>query len=82
MTETFLQIQFLFLWLVIILKKELSLNTLNLNVGGDFSNNDSANDFTWGENDILTVLGSADIATNNFANDGNIFRYFCSFCGW
>ena len=50
----------------------ITTNTLNLNVGGDFSNNDAANDFTWGANDSLTVLGSADIATNNFANDGNI----------
>ena len=41
-------------------------------VGGDFSNNDSANDFTWGANDTLTVLGSADITTDSFNNSGTI----------
>ena len=40
-------------------KGTITTNTFNLNVGGDFSNNDSANDFTWGANDTLTVLGSA-----------------------
>ena len=50
----------------------ITTNTINLNVGGNFSNNDSANDFTWGANDTLTVLGAAELTTNNFANDGNI----------
>ena len=50
----------------------ITTNTINLNVGGDFSNNDLANDFTWGANDSLTVLGSADITTDSFNNSGNI----------
>ena len=36
-------------------------NALNLNVGGDFSYDDSANDFDWGANDTLTVSGSASV---------------------
>ena len=32
----------------------------------------AANDFTWGANDTLTVLGSADITTDSFNNSGNI----------
>ena len=50
----------------------ITTNTINLNVGGDFSNNDLANDFTWGANDTLTVLGSADITADSFNNSGNI----------
>ena len=34
----------------------INANSFNLNVDGDFSNNDIANDFTWGENNNLTVL--------------------------
>ena len=50
----------------------IDFNSINLNVGGDFSNNDASNDFVWNASDSLVVLGSADITTNNFANDGNI----------
>ena len=50
----------------------ITTNTLNLQVDGDFSNNNSANDFTWGANDSLTVLGSADITADSFNNSGNI----------
>ena len=32
----------------------------------------AANDFTWGANDTLTVLGSADITADSFNNSGNI----------
>ena len=48
-------------------------NALNLrNVGGDFSYDDSANDFIWGDSDILKVLGSASVTTDSFNNSGNI----------
>ena len=50
----------------------ITTNTLNLQVGGNFSNNDASNDFTWRTNDSLTVLGTADITVNSFINDGNI----------
>ena len=50
----------------------ITTNALNLNIGGDFSNNDSANDFTWGANDTLTVLGSASVTAASFENSGNI----------
>ena len=52
----------------------ITTNTLNLNVGGDFSNNDAANDFTWNA-DSLTVLGTASITAViriNFTNFGYI----------
>ena len=51
-------------------KGTITTNTFNLNVGGDFSNNDSANDFTWGANDALTVSGSASIDAADFKNNG------------
>ena len=44
----------------------------NLEVGGDFSNNDANRDFVWGINDSLTVIGDANITTNNFNNSGSI----------
>ena len=50
----------------------ITTNTFNLNVGGDFSNNDANNDFTWGANDTLTVLGSASVTTASFSNSGTI----------
>ena len=50
----------------------ITTNALNLNVGGDFSNNDASSDFVWGANDTLTVLGSADITTDSFTNSGTI----------
>ena len=50
----------------------ITTNALNLNIGGDFSNNDSANDFTWGANDTLTVLGSASVVADSFNNSGTI----------
>ena len=34
----------------------IDFNSLNINVVGNFSNNDANNDFTWGANDSLTVL--------------------------
>ena len=46
--------------------------TTNLNVEGDFSYNDSASNFTWGENDILTVSGSVNITADSFNNSGII----------
>ena len=50
----------------------ITTNTINLNVGGNFSNNDANNDFTWGANDTLTVLGSASVVADSFNNSGNI----------
>ena len=50
----------------------ITTNTINLQVGGDFSNNDSASDFTWNANDSLVVSGNADITTNNYTQSGAI----------
>ena len=50
----------------------ITTNALNLTVGGDFSYDDSANDFTWGANDILAVSGSANITADSFNNSGTI----------
>ena len=50
----------------------ITANTYNFNVGGDFSNNDAANDFVWGASDILIVGGSASIVAADFANSGTI----------
>ena len=41
----------------------ISFNSLDLSVGGNFSYDDSANNFTWGAQNNLTVLGNADITT-------------------
>ena len=41
-------------------------------MGGDFSYNDSANDFVWGANDTLTVSGSANIVAADFTNNGTV----------
>ena len=64
----------------------ITTNTLNLQVGGNFSNNDASNNFTWGASNSLTVLGTADINVNSFINEGNITAdycwYICSFCSW
>ena len=50
----------------------ITTNAYNLNIGGDFSYNDSANDFILGVNNILTVLGEASIDVADFANSGTI----------
>ena len=50
----------------------ITTTVLNFNVGGDFSNNDSANDFTWGANDSLVVEGISFITVNSFFNNGDI----------
>ena len=50
----------------------LTANSSNLDVGGDFSYDDSANDFVWGDNDTLTVSGSASVVAAAFANSGTI----------
>ena len=50
----------------------IDFNSINLNVGGDFSNNDASNDFVWNASDSLTVLGSASVTTDSFNNSGNI----------
>ena len=50
----------------------ITTNAFNLQVGGDFSYNDSANDFIWGEFDTLTVSGDANIVAADFANSGTI----------
>ena len=50
----------------------ITTNAFNLNVGGDFSNNDANNDFTWGANDTLTVLGTASVVADSFSNSGTI----------
>ena len=50
----------------------ITTNAYNLNIGGDFSYDDSANDFVLGVNNILTVLGEASIDVADFANSGTI----------
>ena len=50
----------------------ITTNALNLQVGGDFNYDDSANDFTWRANDSLTVLGNFNIVAANFANNGTV----------
>ena len=50
----------------------ITANSYNLNVDGDFSYDDAANDFVLGLNDTLTVLGSANIVAADFANSGTI----------
>ena len=49
----------------------INFNSINLNVGGNFSN-DSANNFIWDAQNTLTVLGTADIDAANFENSGTI----------
>ena len=48
----------------------ITINTLNLTVGGNF--NDSANNFIWRTSDSLTVLGTANIDAAGFENSGTI----------
>ena len=50
----------------------ITANAFNLNVEGNFSNNDANSNFTWGDNYILTVGGNADITTNNYNQSGAI----------
>ena len=50
----------------------ITANTSNLQVGGDFSYDDAASDFTWNANDSLVVSGNADITTNNYTQSGAI----------
>ena len=50
----------------------ITANAYNLHIGGDFSYNDSANDFVWDANNTLTVLGDANIVAADFANSGTI----------
>ena len=50
----------------------ITANAFNLNVGGDFSNNDANNDFIWGDNYSLVVSGNADITTYNYIQSGAI----------
>ena len=50
----------------------ITVNALNLNVGGDFTFSNSANNFIWRANDNLTVSGSANINTASFNNSGTI----------
>ena len=50
----------------------IDFNSINLNVGGDFSNNDASSDFVWNANDSLTVLGSADITADSYTQNGAI----------
>ena len=58
--------------MILIIEGTITTNAYNLNIGGDFSYNDSANDFVLGVNDILTVLGEASIDVAGFANSGTI----------
>ena len=58
----------------------VTTNALNLQVGGDFSYDDSANDFTWRANDSLTVLGNFNIVAAGFANNGTVNAATKSIC--
>ena len=48
----------------------IEVNAFNLNVGGDFTFSNSANNFTLRANDTLTVSGSANITAASFNNSG------------
>ena len=50
----------------------ITTNALNLDVGGNFSYNDAANDLTWRATDTLTVSGNANIVAADFSNSGTI----------
>ena len=50
----------------------ITANAFNLNVEGNFSNNDANSNFTWGNNYSLNVSGNADITTNNYNQSGAI----------
>ena len=50
----------------------INATIFNLEVGGDFSNNDATTGFVWEERDTLTVLGDANITALNFINHGTI----------
>ena len=53
-------------------KGTITTNAFNLNVGGTLAITTQLMNFTWGANDTLTVLGSADITTDSFNNSGTI----------
>ena len=50
----------------------INATIFNLEVDDVFSYEDESIGFVWEENDTLTVLGSANITTNNFINHGTI----------
>ena len=50
----------------------ITTNAFNLQVGGDFSYDDSASNFTWDAQNSLVVSGNADITTNNYTQAGAI----------
>ena len=50
----------------------ITINTLNLNVGGNFSYDDASNDFVWNEQNSLVVLGTASVVADSFNNSGFI----------
>ena len=53
-------------------KGTLTTTAFNLEVDDVFSYEDESIGFVWEENDTLTVLGTANITTNNFINHGAI----------
>ena len=50
----------------------ITTTAFNLDVAGNFSYDDAANNLDWRTNDILTVLGNANIVAADFANSGTI----------
>ena len=48
------------------------INSLNINVRGDFIKDDANNDFTWSENYNLNVSGNASFIVDSFSNRGSI----------
>ena len=50
----------------------ITTTAFNLDVAGNFSYDDAANNLDWRTNDILTVLGNANIVAAGFANSGTI----------
>ena len=53
-------------------QKPITTNAFNLTVGGNFVNDFRAVDFTLGERDNLTVLGTASVVADSFNNSGTI----------
>ena len=53
-------------------RRNVTANNFNLDVGGNFSNNDASDDFVLAENDSLSISGDFTIDTNNYIQFGTL----------
>ena len=53
-------------------RRNVTANNFNLDVGGNFSNNDASDDFVLAENDSLSISGNFTIDTNNYIQFGTL----------